>query len=451
MAKKTQKTWSHLLGPVCIFLDREWKDGQLVEIKTDHVVYSISDDSTQYIITKDEAYNIIRKRIDLTKADKSGAYTGKNPMVFGPAGKNLYGKKVYERKDRPGCYRVEIKYRSQKYAKVRNIKISLGKHTSFESAASVADEHIYDWLMERTKHASTKRKRAKWITKMGARKLTPTKCNTPKRITTTATRRTRRTAAAVTTPDKKVFSPLAPTMLRTPVVKVVQKKKKKNKSNKNKSHDQLEAEAEAEVSFLLCLRCVSAFYFYVFQRFAHLKEIRQRAKEAVANRIRKRVAKYKSRLRTNLPPQIEKWTEREKRLIAVITGAASLDALLVRECPDPPVEVDPDTDEEETKTDEQTTALPEEEGKVDDVDDENYDPTTRPWTKNEETSRSLFSLLAQHLPPPFTHTASAAALEISQKQRSRLLQQAMAMSHYCSKVRAGRRGGGGEEGEGEGE
>ena len=103
------------------------------------------------------------------------------------------------------------------------------------------------------------------------------------------------------------------------------------------------------------------------------------------NRIRKRVAKYKSRLRTNLPTQIEKWTEREKRLIAVITGTASLDALLVRECPDPPVEVDPDTDEEETKTDEQTTTLPEE-GKVDDVDDENDDPTTRPWTKNEEKS-----------------------------------------------------------------
>ena len=60
-----------------------------------------------------------------------------------------------------------------------------------------------------------------------------------------------------------------------------------------------------------------------------------------------------------------------------------------------PVEVDPDTDEEETKTDEKTTTLPEGEGKVDDVDDDNgfNDPTTRPWTKNEETSRSLFSLL----------------------------------------------------------
>ena len=197
---------------------------------------------------------------------------------------------------------------------------------------------------------------------------------------------------------------------------------------------------------MLALRVFFLSCYLCFQRFAHLKEIRKRAKEAVANRIRKRVAKYKSRLRTNLPSQIKKWTEREKRLIDVITGAASLDALLVRECPDPPVEVDPDTDEEETKTDEQTTTLPEE-GKVDDIDDvdnENNDPTTRPWTKNEETSTSVgdcsASLLAQHSPPPFTHTASAAALEISQKQRSRLLQQAMAMSRYCSKVSGGKGG-----------
>ena len=171
MANKTQKTWSHLLGPVCIFLDREWKNGKLVEIKTDHVVYSISGDSTQYIITKDEAYSIIRKRNNLTKADKTGAYTGKNPMVFGPAGKNLYGKRVYERTDRPGCYRVEIKYRPQKYAKVRTIKISLGKHASFESAASVADEHIHDWLMKRTKPCVIKTKTSKMDHENGSQKI----------------------------------------------------------------------------------------------------------------------------------------------------------------------------------------------------------------------------------------------------------------------------------------
>ena len=108
--KKARQTWSHLLGPVCIFLDEEWKNGQLVEIKTDHVVYSISGDSTQYIMTKDEAYNTIRKRNTITTSDKTGVYTGKNPMVFGPAGK-IYGKSVYHRDDRPGRYRVDIKYR----------------------------------------------------------------------------------------------------------------------------------------------------------------------------------------------------------------------------------------------------------------------------------------------------------------------------------------------------
>ena len=90
--KKTQKTWSHLLGPVCIFLDREWKDGQLVEIKKDHVVYSISGDSTQYIISKDEVYHIVRKHNNVTTSDKTGECMGKNPMIFGPDGKNLYGK-----------------------------------------------------------------------------------------------------------------------------------------------------------------------------------------------------------------------------------------------------------------------------------------------------------------------------------------------------------------------
>ena len=237
MANKAKQTWSNLLGPVCIFLNREWKNGQLVEVKKDHVVYSISGDSTQYIITKDEAYHIIRKRNNVTTADKTGKYTGKNPMVFGPDGKNLYGKKVVERKDRPGVYRVEIKYRPQKYAKVQNIRINLGRHASLETASSVADEHINNWLINRTKHASSKRKRSKRTTKLSTRKLTPTKCNTPKRVTTTATRRTRRTAAAITTPDKKVFSPLAPTMLRTPVVKAVHKKEKKKTQTKNKKKE----------------------------------------------------------------------------------------------------------------------------------------------------------------------------------------------------------------------
>ena len=75
MANKAKQTWSNLLGPVCIFLNREWKNGQLVEVKKDHVVYSISGDSTQYIITKDETYHIIRKHNNVTTADKTGGYT----------------------------------------------------------------------------------------------------------------------------------------------------------------------------------------------------------------------------------------------------------------------------------------------------------------------------------------------------------------------------------------
>lgn len=412
MANKTKQTWSHLLGPVCIFLDREWKNGQLVEVKKDHVVYSISGDITQYLMTKDEAYKIIRKRNTLKTSDKTGAYTGKNPMVFGPDGKNIYGKKVVERKDRPGFYRVEVKYRPQKYAKVKNVKISLGKHASFDSAASVADNHINEWLINRTKHASSKRKRGRWITKKGVRKLTPTKCNTPKRVTTTATRRTRRTASAVTTPDKKIFSPLAPTMLRTPVAKAMQNKEKAQRRVKKKKK---EIEPDVCIVFIACLflplpvcffQMFYVFLFFFLKRAAHLKEIRRRAKAAVQKRLCIRVAKYKVKLRKNLPPQIEAWSKREKRLIAAITGAVPLDALLVRECPDPPVEVDPDTDEEETKTNEPTTTLPE--GKLDGVDDDddNDDPTTRSWTKNEECKWLFCHLLSFMMLTPSLHSHS---------------------------------------------
>ena len=111
-------------------------------MKKEHVVYSISGDSEQYYMTKDEAYKIIRKRNLVTASDKKGEYTGKNPIVFGPAGKNLYGKKVVERKDRPGIFRVEVKYKPQKYAKVQNININLGRNASLESAESIADEKI---------------------------------------------------------------------------------------------------------------------------------------------------------------------------------------------------------------------------------------------------------------------------------------------------------------------
>ena len=54
--------------------------------------------------------------------------------------------------------------------------------------------------------------------------------------------------------------------------------------------------------------------------------------------------------------------------------------LLLREFPDPPVEVDPDRDDEESKTNEQTTTLSE--GKIDNVNDDENDPTTRPWAQD---------------------------------------------------------------------
>ena len=80
----------------------------------------------------------------------------------------------------------------------------------------------------------------------------------------------------------------------------------------------------------------------------HLREIRARAQKALAQRYRKRAEKYKLKLKQNLPSQIKLWNLREKRLFSVMTGSSgvSIAALLARECPDPPMEVDPDTDEE---------------------------------------------------------------------------------------------------------
>ena len=155
------------------------------------------------------------------------------------------------------------------------------------------------------------------------------------------------------------------------------------------------------VSFPPRLLHVSYIILVFLQRAEHLKEIRKLAKQAVAKRIGKRVVKYKNRLRKNLPSQIKIWSEREKRLLAVITGSAGvpIDALLMRECPDPPAEVDPDTDEDETKTDDQTDTLPE--GKLDDECDED-DPTTRPWTCKQQglhRPRSRFVTLTPSLHP----------------------------------------------------
>ena len=78
------------------------------------------------------------------------------------------------------------------------------------------------------------------------------------------------------------------------------------------------------------------------------------------------------------------WCKRESRLHVIISGAAGLSiaVLLLRECPDPPVENDPDTDEEskqaESKVSETTTK------KTRNKDYANTeDPTIRPWDSRD--------------------------------------------------------------------
>ena len=124
-------TWLDLCGPVSVYLDGEWKKGILLEVRENDVVYSLSGDPEKYIMSKDEARSIVRDRKIVTYTGAGTAYTGSNPLVFGPDGASIYGKKIIERKDRPNVYRVEIKYKPLQYGKVTNHKINLGKHVSF--------------------------------------------------------------------------------------------------------------------------------------------------------------------------------------------------------------------------------------------------------------------------------------------------------------------------------
>ena len=142
----------------------------------------------------------------------------------------------------------------------------------------------------------------------------------------------------------------------------------------------------------------------------HLKELRRRAQKAIAKRAAQRIAVYKQKLSENLPSQIDLWHKREMRLLNAITGKSgvSVASLLVRACPDPPKENDPDTDDEESKH--------EDERKIDESKDskvqQSSDPTIRVWTESDMRCNQ--------------------ALDISEKQRVRLQQQAMAMVQYCS-------------------
>ena len=129
--KKTMTTWADLIGPMCIFLDDKWHDGELIAVRENHVLYSLdTSPPDQFILQKDLAYKLIRTRDIVKSIGKGGKYNGKNPLIFGPDGSSIYGKKIRERKDRSGFYRLEIKYKPTKTAKVKNININLGKHVS---------------------------------------------------------------------------------------------------------------------------------------------------------------------------------------------------------------------------------------------------------------------------------------------------------------------------------
>ena len=125
-------TWRDFLGAVCVFVDGRWQNGKVVEIRTNDVVFKLSGDPDSYIIPKDEAHSIIRKRGSVVSVGKGKEYTGSNPLIFGPKGCNIYGRKIVERKDRPGEFRVHVKYQTKKSHKVRNIKINLGSHVGFD-------------------------------------------------------------------------------------------------------------------------------------------------------------------------------------------------------------------------------------------------------------------------------------------------------------------------------
>ena len=119
------------MGPVCVFVDGLWKNGKVVKLRSNDVVYKLSGDPDSYIISKDETHLIIHSRDTVVSVGKGDHYTGNNPLVFDPKGCNLYGKRIVERKDRPGSFRDHVKYQTKKYHKVRDIQINLGRHVRF--------------------------------------------------------------------------------------------------------------------------------------------------------------------------------------------------------------------------------------------------------------------------------------------------------------------------------
>ena len=441
-------TWADLVGPICIFLDNKWCDGELIEVRENHVLYSLSDTQEQFIVKKDMAYKLIRTRKVVKTTGKGEKYNGDNPLVFGPDGAGLYGRKIKERKDRPGVYRVEVKFKPQKTAKVQNKKINLGRHVrlsfafllcalvcllnpvaccllflfflqdSFESADSICDDKIREWLHNRKKHADPKRKRSR--VKTDQKEHVPVVAregNTPKRHTR-STRHYERVDSEVT---KKCFSPVATSMFATPVVQHVQQKNKnRKKQNPNNKKNQLQAAPFDFVTFLLvyylsvCLPIVVCLvYLLSFDLLANvvtvyppfvqkkriqlLRELKQKSKQAFAKRVQKRIDAYKTVLRTSLPSEIELWGARESRLLSIISGSAGLSnaVLLTRECPDPPVEIDPDTDEESKQTEATDVCETKKRPRINDARN-TEDPTIRPWDPSDAGAHTHNS----HSPPP---------------------------------------------------
>ena len=117
-----------MIGPVSIYLSDKWQNAKIVKVNKNTITYSLCHDSDEFVISKDLAYAIIRRR-SVAEMCKGNKYDGSNAFIFGPIAAGLYGKKIVERKDRPNVYRVEVKFKPHVNAKrVQHIKINLGKH-----------------------------------------------------------------------------------------------------------------------------------------------------------------------------------------------------------------------------------------------------------------------------------------------------------------------------------
>ena len=117
-----------------------------------------------------------------------------------------------------------------------------------EAAALVCDQKIREWLFNRNKFASQKRKRGSWIKKLNSRKHRTPTANTPKRATN-APRRTTRSSAVID--DSNIFSPVAKSMFKTPVAKL--KHVKRNMRNQQANNKKKLEETQ---------QALLGFYFY---------------------------------------------------------------------------------------------------------------------------------------------------------------------------------------------